>query len=66
MASATRVLRSRTSGVREDRPPQAAQEIAKVAYELFEQRGRIHGRDQEDWFEAERIVSARRRGNGRG
>ncbi len=27
--------------------------IAKRAYERFEMRGREHGRDQEDWFEAE-------------
>ena len=43
--------------------PQASQqEIAKVAYELFERRGRKAGHDVEDWLEAERIVSARRRG----
>ena len=29
-------------------------EIARRAYERFEARGREHGRDQEDWFEAER------------
>ncbi len=32
------------------------EEIAKAAYELFESRGRIHGRDLDDWLEAERIV----------
>ncbi len=37
-----------------------AEEIAKVAYELFVQRGGTHGSDQEDWFEAERIVAQRR------
>ena len=53
--------------VRELQPAQATQdEIAKVAFELFERRGRIHGHDQQDWFEAERIARARRRsGNGR-
>lgn len=30
--------------------------IARKAYELFETRGRAHGRDREDWLEAERIV----------
>lgn len=42
-----------------------AGEIARVAYELFEQRGREHGHDFEDWVEAERIVRQRRRGAGR-
>ena len=31
-------------------------EIAQVAYELFQRRGRTHGHDQQDWFEAERIM----------
>ena len=35
-------------------------EIAKVAYELFERDGRQHGKDKEHWAEAERIVKARR------
>jgi len=39
-----------------------AEEVAKIAYELFERRGSVHGRDQDDWFEAERIVRARRHG----
>ncbi len=29
--------------------------IARRAHERFEQRGREHGHDQEDWFEAERL-----------
>jgi hypothetical protein len=37
-----------------------AEEIARVAYQLFERRGGGHGQDQQDWFEAERIVRARR------
>lgn len=36
---------------------EAVQErIAKRAYELFEQRDRQHGYDQEDWFQAENDV----------
>jgi hypothetical protein len=35
------------------------EEIAKVAYELYMQGGRIDGKDVEHWFEAERIVTAR-------
>ncbi len=34
-------------------------EISQVAYELFEKRGRVHGHELQDWFDAERIVSAR-------
>ena len=37
-------------------------EIAAVAYELFESRGCIHGRDLDDWLDAERIVLARHAG----
>ena len=44
----------------------SAEEIARVAYELFERRGGVHGHDLEDWLEAERIVRQRRsNGNGR-
>ena len=46
--------------------PATREEIARVAYELFERRGQTHGGDQQDWFEAERILRPRRRGdNGR-
>ena len=32
--------------------------IAELAYQLYEQRGRVDGHDREDWFEAEnRLVS---------
>ena len=34
-------------------------EIAQVAYELFERRGFVHGHDQEDWLRAEQIVRQR-------
>ncbi len=34
-------------------------EVAQVAYELFEKRGRVHGHELQDWLDAERIVSAR-------
>jgi hypothetical protein len=34
-------------------------EIAKVAYELFERDGRIDGNDKEHWRKAEEIVRAR-------
>lgn len=35
------------------------EEIAKVAYELFEKSGRAGGRDLENWLEAEQIVITR-------
>ncbi|HSB31399.1 MAG TPA: DUF2934 domain-containing protein [Candidatus Sulfobium mesophilum] len=31
-------------------------EIARVACELYEKKGRVHGHDLEDWLEAEKIV----------
>ena len=34
------------------------QRIAEKAYELYECRGCCHGRDLEDWLEAERLVLA--------
>ncbi len=30
--------------------------IKKKAYELFEKRGGEHGRDVDDWLEAERMI----------
>jgi len=30
--------------------------IARKAYEIFEERGREHGRDFEHWLEAEAII----------
>jgi len=34
------------------------EEIAKVAYAIFEKNGRIPGRDKENWFEAEMQLAA--------
>ena len=34
-------------------------EIRRRAYELYEQRGCVHGFEQEDWAQAEREVLAR-------
>jgi hypothetical protein len=30
--------------------------LARLAYELYEQRGRADGRDSEDWLQAEAIL----------
>lgn len=31
---------------------------ATIAYSLFEHRGHVHGRDRDDWLQAERILAA--------
>jgi len=36
--------------------PELRQRIAERAYELYLKRGGSHGRDREDWLEAERLV----------
>lgn len=37
-----------------------AEEIAAEAYAIYEARGSEHGRDQDDWLEAERRLQERR------
>ena len=37
-------------------------EIARRAYELYEQRGCAHGNDWKDWFQAEQEVKVRKLG----
>jgi hypothetical protein len=34
-------------------------EIQKVAYDMFEKSGKVHGRELDHWLEAERIIKAR-------
>ena len=34
-------------------------EIQKLAYEMFEKSGKVHGRELDHWLEAERIIKAR-------
>lgn len=34
-------------------------QIQELAYKLFEERGRVDGNDQQDWFEAESILRER-------
>ena len=31
-------------------------EIARLAYELYEKGGRVHGNELKNWFDAEKIV----------
>ena len=35
--------------------------IEKKAYEIYKQRGGEHGRDLDDWLEAERIVRGKKK-----
>jgi hypothetical protein len=46
-----------------DTPP-TAEEIAAEAYAIYEARGGEHGRDQDDWLEAERRLQERRKPRG--
>jgi hypothetical protein len=46
-------------------PMDMNEEIAKVAYELYERDGKQNGKDREHWLEAERIVKARRTERGK-
>ena len=34
-------------------------EVAKIAYDLFEKRGKVHGQAMADWLKAEMIVKER-------
>jgi hypothetical protein len=54
-----KLLKMNFARYREDLVDDLHEEIAKVAYELFERDGRRHGLDKEHWLEAERIVKAR-------
>lgn len=40
-------------------------EIARVAYSLYEKRGRVGGYAEQDWLEAEKIVMARYQQSGK-
>jgi hypothetical protein len=40
------------------RPPPTREEICRRAYEIWEQRGCVPGRDGDDWLQAERELWA--------
>lgn len=42
-----------------ERSKEFFEEVARVAYELYEQRGMCHGCDVDDWLAAERVVMER-------
>lgn len=54
------VRRKRSRGSSRSAPDLAEvqERIAKKAYELYMERGQMHGHDVDDWLEAERIVAA--------
>ena len=60
MARETRTT-GRPAGAAKERPI-PSEEVAKVAYGLFEQRGCAPGHDLEDWLKAEEIVRKRQKG----
>jgi hypothetical protein len=41
--------------------PPSAEEIAAEAYAIYLSRGGEHGRHEDDWFEAQRRLSEKRR-----
>ena len=54
-------VRPKTARRAADRAPQVpaatSNDIARLAYQLFERRGRTHGAELDDWLEAERLLS---------
>jgi len=44
----------------EQTPPELQQQIRELAYQLYEQRGRLDGRAEQDWIEAEAIILGKR------
>lgn len=46
---------------RKTKPASDEEEIRLRAYQLYEERGRIHGCDLDDWFQAEAEILGTRR-----
>ncbi len=40
----------------QERELDLSQKVRETAYSLFEKRGYAHGKDLQDWFEAEKMV----------
>ncbi len=53
MASLINKLSGKKQSVRPEPKPE---EISKLAYELYLNRGGDHGKDQEDWLQAETLL----------
>lgn len=63
MANATRAKRANPSDKRSSKPRSTPgvkaraptpDQIARRAYQLWQERGQVHGQDMQDWLEAER------------
>jgi len=48
--------KTKTKTVKSPKPEVNPEHVARLAYELYIRRGGEHGRDQEDWLTAERIL----------
>ena len=55
-SSATKRAKDSRSPVQNKEIPELHTRIALRAYQLFENRGRIHGHDLDDWFRAEQEI----------
>ncbi|HWP90904.1 MAG TPA: DUF2934 domain-containing protein [Thermodesulfobacteriota bacterium] len=56
------VLKSKTPKKRTKMDEETIHEmIAKKAYEIYEKRGMEHGKDLDDWLEAESIIMGKKR-----
>jgi hypothetical protein len=40
----------------DERPNPTREEVSRLAYELYQKRGRAHGNDWGDWLQAEAIL----------
>lgn len=60
MAKIANIQKSGSSRKWSEDDQQVRQEIEKLAYQFFEERGYQHGFDQEDWLRAKAIVKSRR------
>ena len=61
MAARSALQRAKRTATKQQPVSIGPQEVAQVAYALYLQRGRCDGYDQQDWFEAQRIVKQQRR-----
>lgn len=50
----------KTIGKSKQRIQITAEQISKLAYEIYEKRGRQEGGELDDWLEAERILKAQK------
>ena len=56
MAKGREEVQKKPKGKVEQETESLHEMIEKKAYEIYEKRGKQHGRDLDDWLEAERII----------